>query len=236
MAGTLRAFTTVTLLAALLVMAGTGAVQAFTLQTSFAGIGECTAPGTTTTTTDPAVRPLAEQSRRPASTAGLGAVGATDLDRSSTSSPTQTPALAPKSGPFARWSHTKTPWQRSVYQRAEAEIGWDFVRPAGTRDLPGVTNLVAARRGYAPVRINPETGRIDELVLHHLNQAPRGSVVEVWRSTHGRIPHRMEVYWRKWRPDWATAWKNEKSAYWRWRTGRYNPPPTDRLYLPGDPR
>lgn len=98
MAGTLRAFTTVTLLAALLVMAGTGAVQAFTLQTSFAGIGECTAPGTTTTTTDPAVRPLAEQSRRPASTAGLGAVGATDLDRSSTSSPTQTPAFAPKRG------------------------------------------------------------------------------------------------------------------------------------------
>jgi RHS repeat-associated protein len=136
--------------------------------------------------------------------------------------------------PSARWSSTNTPWQRRVFQRPDAEVDWDFVRPAGTRHLPGVSNRTAARRGYAPVRVNPSTGRVDELVLHHANQNPRGSIIETWRSNHGRIPHGMEVYWRKWRPDWAAAWQREQSAYWRWRTGRYNPSPTDRLRLPGD--
>jgi hypothetical protein len=118
-----------------------------------------------------------------------------------------------------------------VYQRSD--IDWEFVRPEG---LPkaGMTNLQAARRGYAPVRMNPRTQKIEEVVLHHAYESPRGAVIETWRSTHGRKLHRMGNRWRKARPDWAEAWRKEQRGYWRWRTGAYNPPPTDRLYLPGD--
>lgn len=41
--------------------------------------------------------------------------------------------------------------------------------------------------------------------------------------------------WRSKRPDWARAWNNEQAAYWRWRTGAYDPPPIDVFRLPGDP-
>ncbi|MBI2839109.1 MAG: Ig-like domain-containing protein, partial [Acidobacteria bacterium] len=133
----------------------------------------------------------------------------------------------------ARWSHATTPWQREVYQRAD--IDWDLVRPQGAA-LAGKTNWEAATRGYSPGRINPSTGKWDDVVLHHANQDPRGSVVELWRSCHGAVPHQMDPPgpWRKENPAWADAWRREQAAYWRWRTGTYNPARTDRLRLPGD--
>jgi hypothetical protein len=129
----------------------------------------------------------------------------------------------------SRFSKTTTPWQRTVHQRSD--IDWELVRP------DGLTNLQAARRGYTPKRVNPETGKWDDITLHHLNDDPRGGVVEVWRSTHGRFHKTMSREpnpWRTERPDWAIAWDNEQSAYWRWRTGAYTPAPTLKLRLPGD--
>lgn len=136
-------------------------------------------------------------------------------------------------GLAGRWTKSVTPWQRSVYQRSD--IDWDLVRPKGA-SAEGLTNWQAARKGYAPGRLNPDSGRWEDVILHHANQDPRGAAVEVWRSTHGRVPHQMDPPgpWRKQRPDWARAWQNEQSAYWRWRTGAYNPSPTPRLTLPGD--
>jgi YD repeat-containing protein len=130
------------------------------------------------------------------------------------------------SGP--RWTRTTTPWQRIAYQRKD--IDWDFVRPEGA-ERAGLTNWEAAKAGYAPVRASAD-GRIDLVVLHHLNEDPYGAVAELWRTTHGAVPHQMEIPWRQWRPDWAVAWGREQSAYWRWTTGKYNPTPTERLPLP----
>jgi hypothetical protein len=132
-----------------------------------------------------------------------------------------------------RWTRTTTPWQRRVYQRSD--IDWNLVRPEGV-ERAGLTNRRAAEQGYAPVRIDPDTGKVDLVTLHHANQDPRGAVVELWRTTHGRVPHKMDPpgNWREARPDWASAWNDEQSAYWRWRTGVYNPTPTNRLLLPGD--
>jgi hypothetical protein len=128
-----------------------------------------------------------------------------------------------------------TPWQRRVYQRTD--IDWDMVRPEGV-EFAGETNAAAARRGYAPVRINPETGKPDDVVLHHALDDPRGAVIETWRSSHTRFHNtvsREPNPWRQLRPDWAEAWQREQSAYWRWRTGQYNPAPQPSLRLPGDP-
>jgi RHS repeat-associated protein len=129
-----------------------------------------------------------------------------------------------------KFSRTRTPWKRSVHQRFD--IDWDLIRP------DGISNSLAARRGYSPMRVNPTTGKWDDVVLHHLNDNPRGGIVEVWRSTHGRFHRQMSRGpnpWRSERPDWARAWNNEQSAYWRWRTGAYDPPPIDVFRLPGDP-
>ncbi len=129
----------------------------------------------------------------------------------------------------SRFSATTTPWQRIVHQRSD--IDWELVRPNG------LTNSQAARRGYTPMRLNPVTGKWDDITLHHLNDDPRGGVVEVWRSTHGRFHKTMSRQpnpWRTERPDWANSWNNEQSAYWRWRTGVYSPQPTTKLRLPGD--
>jgi RHS repeat-associated protein len=144
-------------------------------------------------------------------------------------------ARALRDGSAARWARTTTPWQRHVYQRTDIE--WNRVRPEGVSQS-GLTNWQAARRGYAPVRENPRTGKWEDVILHHTNQDPRGAVVEIWRSTHGRVPHRMDPPgpWRRERLDWSRAWDNEQSAYWRWRAGAYNPPSTQRLRLPGDER
>jgi RHS repeat-associated protein len=149
------------------------------------------------------------------------------------------PGAALRDGPefadtaVSRFVEINTPWRRRVYQRAD--IDWDMVRPRGSR-AEGMSNWQAARKGYAPVRLNPDSGKWEDVILHHANQDPRGPAVELWRSTHGRVPHRMDPPgpWRKERPDWAKAWQNEQSAYWRWRTGAYDPPPTTRLLLPGD--
>ena len=136
-------------------------------------------------------------------------------------------------GSPSRWVKRTTPWQRRVYQRGD--INWSAVRPEGT-SLAGKTNWEAAAQGYAPGRINPRTGKWEDVVLHHANQDPRGAVAEMWRSTHGKVPHQMDPpgAWRKSNPTWAEAWRRETSAYWRWRTGEYNPAPTDKLRLPGD--
>lgn len=106
--------------------------------------------------------------------------------------------------------------------------------------MAGRTNLEAAREGLAPVRLNPNTARgFEDAILHHVNQNPRGAVVEVWRTSHGRVPHRMDPpgAWRNTELGrrWANAWNAEQSAYWKWRVNAINPPLTTRLYLPGDP-
>jgi hypothetical protein len=138
------------------------------------------------------------------------------------------PALGASVVAASRYAKATTPWQRRAYQRPD--IDWDFVRPEGT-------NRAASRQGYTPARINPVTGRVDDLVLHHALDDPRGAVIETWRSTHTRFHQttgREPNPWRLERPDWAAAWQREQSAYWRWRTGTYNPTPTHRLRLPGD--
>ena len=76
------------------------------------------------------------------------------------------------------WSSVDTPWGRRVYQRND--VDWDFIRPDG----PG-TNSEAALLGYAPLRQNSK-GQTEVLVLHHFNNDPGGSVIEVWSSTHTR--------------------------------------------------
>jgi YD repeat-containing protein len=132
-------------------------------------------------------------------------------------------------GGTSGFSKVTTPWQRAVYQRSDIEM--DLVRP------DGLTNQQAVRQGYSPMRVNPETGKWDDVVLHHLNDDPRGGLAEVWRSTHGRYHQtvaREPNPWRTQRPDWARAWNNEQSAYWRWRSGAYKPQPTDSFRLPGD--
>jgi hypothetical protein len=130
------------------------------------------------------------------------------------------------------WIKNRTPWQRTVYQRSDIE--WNLIRPQGV-ERAGITNRQAAAEGYAPVRINCK-GDPEKIFLHHLNQDPRGGVAEMWSSTHGKVPHKMDPpgNWRVQRPDWAAAWNDEQSAYWRWRMGTYNPKPTERLRLPGD--
>ncbi len=131
-----------------------------------------------------------------------------------------------------RFKPEVAPWQRKAYQRSD--IDWDYVRPEGAI-MAGKSNWEAAELGYAPVRINQKTGKIEDLILHHINEDPRGAIVETWRTMHSRKPfHNFDNKWRKARADWADAWRREQSAYWRWRTDRYNPLPTDKLRLPGD--
>jgi hypothetical protein len=139
-----------------------------------------------------------------------------------------------RSGALARFAEVMAPWQRKVFQRPD--IDWYAIRPPGV-PMAGKTNWEAAVRGYAPGRVNPANGKWDDVILHHANQDPRGAVIETWRSAHGRVPHQMDPpgSWRQTNPEWAKAWLREQAAYWRWRTGEYNPTPTDRLRLPGDP-
>ncbi len=54
------------------------------------------------------------------------------------------------------WTVATTPWQRQVFRRND--IDWALVRPEGA-PRAGLTNWDAARLGYAPGRLNPETGR-----------------------------------------------------------------------------
>jgi hypothetical protein len=160
---------------------------------------------------------------------GLGNEGQGNAGNASEGQGSNCPPSSPNSR-SPQFSKTTTPWQRNVHQRSD--IDWELMRP------DGLTNSQAARRGYSPMRKNPQTGKWDDITLHHLNDDPRGGLVEVWRSTHGRFHKsisREPNPWRTERPDWANAWNNEQSAYWRWRTGSYNPQPTSKLQLPGDP-
>ena len=132
---------------------------------------------------------------------------------------------------------TTTPWQRTVIERP-GMIDWNFVRPSGAPKA-GLTNFEAARLGWAPGRINPETGSWDPVALHHILDDPRGPVMQTWLSDHSafhQIVSRASNPWRTMNPAWADAWSDEVPAYWQWRTGRYNPPVQSKLWLPGDPR
>jgi len=134
----------------------------------------------------------------------------------------------------SKWTEVGTPWGRTVYQRSD--IDWDFLRPEGTK-MAGITNLEAAELGYAPVRLNPKTGKIDTLVLHHMNKEPGGALIEVWSSTHNKR-HAVDrlagrgltgtydplLGWRKTNPQWDNWFRTEQSVYWRWYKGGYNPP------------
>jgi hypothetical protein len=155
-------------------------------------------------------------------------------------------AVAPaQGGALVRFTEVTAPWQRKIYQRAN--IDWDLVRPPGV-PLAGMTNRAAARFGYSPGRINPATGKWDQVVLHHTLDNPRGALVETWRSSHtryhnaiGRDANDFNEFigqtgsWRELRPDWVEAWNNEVHGYWAWRTGaRPNTPVRSRLTLPGD--
>jgi hypothetical protein len=105
--------------------------------------------------------------------------------------------------------------------------------------MAGLTNREAAELGYAPIRINPNTGKIDTLVLHHMNKEPGGALTELWSSTHdlrhaadrlaGRgIPHPTYDPLRGWRsssPQLDDAFRIEQSVYWRWYKAGYVPPP-----------
>jgi hypothetical protein len=89
---------------------------------------------------------------------------------------------------------------------------------------------------------------MDDVILHHVLDDPRGAVVETWRSSHtryhnsiGRSPNDFNEFlgqtrpWRELRPEWVEAWNNEVHGYWAWRTGsRPNTPIRSRLTLPGD--
>jgi hypothetical protein len=148
-------------------------------------------------------------------------------------------------GALARFEIAMTPWHRQVYQRLN--IDWALVRPAGTR-LAGMTNRAAARMGYAPGRINPLTGKWDDVVLHHALDNPRGALIETWRSSHTRFHNTigraandfnefsgLSSSWRTLRPTWADAFSGEQHGYWAWRMGaRPNLPVRPRLLLPGD--
>ncbi|MBL8112471.1 MAG: hypothetical protein JNK60_06270, partial [Acidobacteria bacterium] len=139
----------------------------------------------------------------------------------------------PVQSPVLRWVRVVTPWQRRVYQRAD--IDWDLVRPPKA-PMAGKTNLEAAERGYTPVRLSAAKPGYDDIILHHVNQDARGAVVELWRPTHGKVPHKLESEsWRTDNPAWKDAFIKEQHAYWRWRTGAYSPAPTKNLSLPGDP-
>jgi hypothetical protein len=135
-----------------------------------------------------------------------------------------------------RWTEAVTPWSRRAFQRRD--IDWQFVRPEGS-SLAGKTNWEAAQAGWSPLRVNPQTGALERLNLHHVNKEPGGAIVETWTRPHSfrHAGDRLNARgltntksdplanWREDNPDWSRAWSNEQSAYWRWRTGRYNPPP-----------
>jgi len=134
------------------------------------------------------------------------------------------------------WKKVETPWGRGVFQRDD--IDWTFVRPDGTR-MAGLTNTEAAELGYAPIRINPNTERVETLVLHHVNKEPGAALTEVWSSTHdlrhaadrlaGRgLPRPTYDPLRGWRsasPALDDAFRIEQSVYWRWYKAGYVPPP-----------
>jgi hypothetical protein len=131
------------------------------------------------------------------------------------------------------WSEVEAPWGRKALQRPDVE--WGSVRPKNTKHMPGITNQEAAELGYAPVRVNPDTGKIDTLTLHHLGKEPGGAVAEVWSPTHGarhrgdRAAARLGIpdplrKWRATNPEWRKWWEVEQSVYWRWYKGGYVPP------------
>ncbi|MBX3414801.1 MAG: hypothetical protein KF708_19100, partial [Pirellulales bacterium] len=114
-------------------------------------------------------------------------------------------------GEVGRFSRTATPWGRNVWQRPD--INWTLRRP------DGMTNLEAAQLGYAPQR---QVGNAFEKIhLHHLNQNPFGSLVEVFQSTHQRHPHNVPPpSWRVTDPAAASAFRVEVPAYWIWRASQ----------------
>lgn len=114
-----------------------------------------------------------------------------------------------------------TPWGRRVAQRSD--INWSLARP------DGMTNLEAARKGFAPMRQNPTTGKWERIQLHHSMQQPFGPLIETWASTHRKHPHKMREAmglqsWRKLIPGAEAAYNAERAVYWKWRAGRRDLP------------
>jgi hypothetical protein len=120
---------------------------------------------------------------------------------------------AAENGAFRIGNFTRhaTPWGRKVWQRSD--INWSLKRP------DGLTNLQAARDGFAPMRRIGDTW--ETVQLHHANQDPFGVLAEVWASTHRQHPHNVPApSWRVTNPDAADAFRSEVPSYWRWRAGQ----------------
>lgn len=123
----------------------------------------------------------------------------------------RTTAWQPTPGRIGQFSRVETPWNRNVWQRSD--IDWSLRRP------DGLTNLEAARGGYAPLRSAGDG--FEGVQLHHLNQRVDGGLAEVWASTHRRVNHNVPPpSWRVTNPDAAAAFRRETPAYWRWRAGQ----------------
>lgn len=111
-------------------------------------------------------------------------------------------------GQVGRFTRTKTPWGRNVWQRGDIE--WSLKRP------DGLTNLEAAQKGFSPLRRVGDG--FEGVQLHHLNQDVNGGLAEVWASTHRRVNHNVPPpSWRVTDPDAAAAFLRERPSYWRWR-------------------
>ncbi len=104
--------------------------------------------------------------------------------------------------------------------------------------MKGLTNLEAAELGYAPIRVNPKTNKLETVILHHMNKEPGGSLVETWAKTHD-LRHAGDrlnargltntkydplLNWRTKQPEYAKWYQTEQSVYWRWYKGGYSPP------------
>jgi hypothetical protein len=140
------------------------------------------------------------------------------------------------------WTAVETPWGRTVHQRGD--IDWNYARPANV-EMSGLTNLEAAEAGYAPVRLNPTSGKLETVILHHINKEPGGQLAEVWSSTHN-LRHTSDratgkglnktsydplLSWRKTNREYDAWFKTEQSVYWKWYKGKYRPPP-DSINIP----
>jgi hypothetical protein len=126
--------------------------------------------------------------------------------------------------------------------RRDLQIDWNYVRPKSLGRSGGLTNFEAAVKGFAPIRVNPSTGRLEKLVLHHSNKEPGGALIGAWGKMHGRRHHgdRMTARglnktkydplanWRKDNPTWKKWFNDEKAVFWKWYSiGRIprTPPP-----------
>jgi RHS repeat-associated protein len=131
---------------------------------------------------------------------------------------TPEPPAAPKSLSNSTFTKASSPTGRTVYQRGD--IDWGLVRPVkvGGR-VKMMTNAEAALGGFSPMRVGPN-GKFEGVQLHHANQDYNGAFVELWSSTHARVPHKMVPSGGSWRntPGLEQAYNAERALYWKWRS------------------